>query len=58
MNHSDMDVANMPHTVAACCVLHNVCEIQDAFQKPGWRVLKWNSLVLQLHQQLYHHIPK
>ena len=32
IKQSDMDVANMPHIVAACCVLHNVCEIhQDAF---------------------------
>ena len=27
-----MDVKNVPHVIAACCVLHNVCEIHgDSF---------------------------
>ena len=29
-----MDVENVPHIVAACCILHNVCEIHgDTFNE-------------------------
>ena len=30
----DMHIDDVPHIIAACCVLHNVCEIhQDSFNE-------------------------
>uniref|UniRef100_A0A3P9HCQ4 DDE Tnp4 domain-containing protein n=1 Tax=Oryzias latipes TaxID=8090 RepID=A0A3P9HCQ4_ORYLA len=38
LKKSDIDVSMMPKVVAACCVLHNICELQgDAFL-PEWNV--------------------
>ena len=34
----DMHVDNVPHIIAACCVLHNVCEIHhDSFNEEWLR---------------------
>ena len=30
----DMDIENVPHVIAACCVLHNLCEVHgDSFNE-------------------------
>ena len=33
---NDMNVENVPHVVAACCVLHNVCEIHGDTFNENW----------------------
>lgn len=36
LKKSDIDVSMMPRVVAACCVLHNICEIRGDSFLPEW----------------------
>ncbi|XP_018534971.1 uncharacterized protein LOC108885223 isoform X2 [Lates calcarifer] len=38
LKKSDIDVSMMPRIVAACCVLHNICELQGDGFLPEWNV--------------------
>ncbi|XP_042268951.1 uncharacterized protein [Thunnus thynnus] len=36
LKKTDIDISMMPRVVAACCVLHNICEHQDDCFLPEW----------------------
>ncbi|XP_030042759.1 protein ANTAGONIST OF LIKE HETEROCHROMATIN PROTEIN 1 [Microcaecilia unicolor] len=36
MKHNDMDVAFLPTLIAACCTLHNICELHGDQFNPEW----------------------
>ena len=36
MKKNDMNVKNIHHVIAACCVLHNLCEIHGEFFDDNW----------------------
>ncbi|XP_063788677.1 uncharacterized protein LOC134944072 [Pseudophryne corroboree] len=38
MKRNDVDLKFMPHVVAACCVLHNICELQKEQFPEEWTV--------------------
>ncbi|XP_069384517.1 uncharacterized protein [Paralichthys olivaceus] len=38
LKKSDIDISMMPRIVAACCVLHNICEIRGDGFLPEWNV--------------------
>ena len=49
----DVNFADVPNVIAACCTLYNICEIHgDSFMKVCWRVLRQN--VMQLSKILNH----
>jgi len=35
---NDMNIENVPHVVAACCILHNICEIHGDTFNDNWLV--------------------
>lgn len=35
---NDVDISIMPDIVIACCVLHNICEIQKEHYLPEWNI--------------------
>lgn len=39
LKRNDIDIKLVPHVVAACCILHNVCEIQKEQFLPEWNVV-------------------
>ncbi|XP_071318000.1 uncharacterized protein [Trachinotus anak] len=38
LKKSDIDISMMPRVVAACCVLHNICEIRGDSFLPEWNI--------------------
>ena len=47
-----MHVENVPHVVAACCVLHNICEIHgDKFNDEWLQDIHEQEDVSSSHQQ-------
>lgn len=40
MKRNDVDLKIIPQVVAACCILHNICEIQKDHFLPEWNVLE------------------
>ena len=36
LKHNDMSLSNIPTVVAACCILHNVCEVHDERFNDQW----------------------
>uniref|UniRef100_A0A672ZJ56 DDE Tnp4 domain-containing protein n=2 Tax=Sphaeramia orbicularis TaxID=375764 RepID=A0A672ZJ56_9TELE len=38
LKKNDIDVSMMPRVVAACCILHNICEIQKDCFLPEWNI--------------------
>ena len=37
MKQNDMEIANVPNIIAACCVLHNMCEIHGDTFNEAWQ---------------------
>ena len=35
---NDMNIENIPHVVAACCILHNICEIHGDTFNHNWSI--------------------
>jgi len=33
-----MNIENIPHVVAACCILHNICEIHGDTFNDNWSI--------------------
>ena len=46
-----MHIDNVPHIIAACCVLHIVNSNMKASMNNGYRKLLWISLIVSQH---YH----
>ena len=44
----DMIVENVPTVIAACCILHNICEIHGEIYNDSW---------LQVHAHEYEQPP-
>uniref|UniRef100_A0A3B4T4H9 DDE Tnp4 domain-containing protein n=1 Tax=Seriola dumerili TaxID=41447 RepID=A0A3B4T4H9_SERDU len=38
LKKSDIDISMMPRVVAACCVLHNICEVRGDSFLPEWNI--------------------
>uniref|UniRef100_A0A3Q2YLC0 Protein ALP1-like n=2 Tax=Hippocampus comes TaxID=109280 RepID=A0A3Q2YLC0_HIPCM len=52
MKRNDIDLAAMSNVVAACCILHNVCEIQKDNFLPEWNPVPEEETVLQPHAEI------
>ena len=49
MKRNDMNTDNIPHVIAAACVLHNICEIHHEHSMMlGSRIVKVSLINLQL----------
>ena len=36
MKRNDMNISNIPHVIAAACVLHNICEVHHEHFNDAW----------------------
>lgn len=44
MKKNDMNIDNVPHIIAACCVLHNICEVHGESFDSTWAMEDENNL--------------
>uniref|UniRef100_A0A8C3T5Y6 DDE Tnp4 domain-containing protein n=1 Tax=Chelydra serpentina TaxID=8475 RepID=A0A8C3T5Y6_CHESE len=51
LTRSDLSPKNIPIVIAACCVLHNLCEIKGETFMLGWEVKAWTSEVQHLEAE-------
>ncbi|XP_075060997.1 uncharacterized protein LOC142149570 [Mixophyes fleayi] len=53
LKHIDIDTKLVPHVVAACCILHNICEIQKEQFLPEWNVQESEMPVLSVDSSTF-----
>ena len=56
LKRQDVDVCDAPEIVAACCVLHNVCEIMVMhLMKNGWKEWRKKTIMNRVHHLQHMH---